>query len=96
MISLIFSDAICGYVPVAPVGTGEFVSLFPTVSVPTMIVYGSRDTSLGVTSKNHLINLPEATKPQVLEDARHPAYLDRQDDWHTLLYNFMLELDSRC
>ena len=35
------------WVPVAPVSTSEGRAVFPDLSLPTMIVYGERDTGLG-------------------------------------------------
>ena len=35
------------WVPVAPVSTSEARAVFPNLSLPTMIVYGERDTGLG-------------------------------------------------
>ena len=35
------------WVPVAPVSTSEGRAVFPGLSLPTMIVYGERDSGLG-------------------------------------------------
>ena len=52
--------------PVAPVGTGSKSSEFYRgLSVPTMIVYGERDTGLGHQSRDNLVNIPTSTLPQV-------------------------------
>ena len=84
---------ICGYIPVAPVGTGSYQeSFYKSVQVPTMIVYGSKDSGLGVTSAKHLKQIPTSTDPQILENARHPAYLDQPEVWHQLIFNFMSAL----
>ena len=87
-------NLICGYIPVAPVGTGKYPikSFYESLHVPTMIVYGSKDTGLGVTSAQNLKHIPTSTEPQILSNARHPAYLDQPDVWHQLIYNFMLNL----
>ena len=37
---------------------------------------------------NYLKMIKTSTKPQILKDANHPAYLDQPEEWHTLLYNF--------
>lgn len=86
-------DLICGYIPVAPVSTGSYSKdFYQSLKVPTMIIYGSKDTGLGVTSAQHLREISTSTDPQILENARHPAYLDQPDVWHQLIYNFMLAL----
>jgi hypothetical protein len=35
------------WVPVAPVGTGDSADLFSQLRIPTMFVYGEKDTGLG-------------------------------------------------
>ena len=35
------------WVPVAPVGTGDSPELFSQLRLPTMLVYGEKDTGLG-------------------------------------------------
>ena len=86
-------DLLCGYIPVAPVATTSYpTSFYQAIQVPTMIVYGDKDTDLGVTSANRLSEIPKATKPQVLLNSRHPCYLDQPEVFHTLIYNFMLHL----
>jgi len=86
-------DRLLGWVPVAPVNTGAPGDKFyKDLTVPTMIVYGEKDTGLGHTSRDNLVKMPNSTKPQVLPGAGHPAYLDQPDLWHKLLYNFMLSL----
>ncbi len=87
-------DLLCGYIPVAPVATSTFPkTFFQTLSVPTMIVYGDKDTGLGVTSAQHLAEIPTSTEPQILTNSRHPAYLDQPEVWHQLIFNFMLHLN---
>lgn len=80
---------VSGWVPVAPVGTSAGRSFFKDVDIPTMIVYGENDRGLGESSRKNLISLPNSTKPQVLPRASHPAYLDKPELWHQLLFNFI-------
>jgi len=87
-------DLIGGFVPVAPVQTSNYKDFFARkMKVPTMIVYGERDTGLGTSSYNDLKNIQMSTKPQILKDGKHPAYLDQPKEWHTLLYNFLKLLE---
>ena len=80
---------VSGWVPVAPVSTSQGRAFFPSLSVPTMIVYGELDRSLGLSSAKDLKLIPTSTVPQVLPGAKHPAYLDQPDLWHKLLINFI-------
>ena len=91
----------------APVSTRDGRDFFPSLDLPTMIVYGELDTGLGVSSSKDLQLIPTSTKPQVLPGARHPAYLDQVTPqsgscphisvfqpqlWHQLLANFISAL----
>lgn len=82
-------EKIAGWIPVAPVNTAQGRSFFPSLRVPTLIVYGELDTGLGVRSAADLALIPTATKPQELPGAKHPAYLDQPDLWHKLVVNFL-------
>jgi len=82
-----------GWVPVAPVSTNTGRDAFyENLTVPTMIVFGERDTGLGHQSRDNLVKIPTSTLPQVLPKAGHPAYLDKPVLWHTLLLNFLKAL----
>lgn len=87
-----YQSLISGWVPVAPVGTSDSSEFFSQLRVPTMLVYGEKDTGLGHRSRDDLAVLPLATPPQVLPSAAHPAYLDQPRLWHTLLANFIAAL----
>ena len=91
----------------APVSTRDGRDFFPSLDLPTMIVYGELDTGLGLSSSKDLQLIPTSTKPQVLPGARHPAYLDQVTPqsgscphisvfqpqlWHQLLANFISAL----
>ena len=77
----------------APVGTSSYRQFLKTdMVVPTMIVFGEKDSGLGRSSLKDLQNIPTATSPQILKDAQHPAYLDQPETWHKLLYNFLINL----
>lgn len=84
------SELMCAFVPVAPVSTNKFTrEEYESVSVPTLIVVGEKDTGLGRTSAKHLSQILSASLIQVFPNARHPCYLDDPDRWHRLLANFL-------
>ena len=83
---------VSGWVPVAPVSTRDGRDFFPGLHVPTMILYGQLDTSLGLSSAKDLQLIPTSTEPQVLPGAKHPASLAQPQLWHQLLYNFISAL----
>ena len=57
-----------------------------------MIVYGTRD-SLGESVSELLNNLPNS-QIMPLKNAPHPAYMEKTDEWHKLLYNFLKQVES--
>ena len=64
----------CAFVPVAPVSTNKVTrEEYETVSVPTLIVVGEKDTGLGRTSAKHLSQIPSASQVQV---GSHPFALE--------------------
>ncbi|KAM4821691.1 putative protein-lysine deacylase ABHD14B [Thomomys bottae] len=80
-----------GYVPVAPICTDKISATdYASVKTPTLIVYGSQDP-MGSTSFEHLKQLPHH-KVLVMEGAGHPCYLDKPEEWHQGLLNFLRDL----
>ncbi|OWF54358.1 protein ABHD14B-like [Mizuhopecten yessoensis] len=77
-----------GYVPVAPVETEKYASKFSEAKIPTAIVTGGKDASIGPKARKNLAALTNA-KDFLLKDASHPAYLDDPETWHAILFTFL-------
>ena len=60
--------------------------------MPTLIVYGSKDTQLGLESVGNLRNLLN-NEIHTMENASHACYVNKPDEWHMILYNFLLSLN---
>uniref|UniRef100_A0A0P4W786 Protein ABHD14A n=1 Tax=Scylla olivacea TaxID=85551 RepID=A0A0P4W786_SCYOL len=86
-------ESLSGYVPVAPVGTKKGRAKYRELQVPTLIIYGEKDTGLGHLSRDDLSNIPTSQAVE-LPGARHPAYLDQTNIFHTLLYNFIKQVHA--
>ncbi|GAB1606868.1 protein ABHD14B-like isoform X1, partial [Argonauta hians] len=83
-----------GYVPVAPVFTEKYTKeQYEKLKIPTMIVCGSLDVNLGPVSTKNLKQLPNS-EVFILEGAKHPAYMTHTQQFHRLLYNFLLAVKS--
>ncbi|XP_028390690.1 protein ABHD14B-like [Dendronephthya gigantea] len=83
------SKASRAFVAIAVVGTekipvGDFQN-FP----PTLIVQGSRDKNLGVTSTSILSKNVPHNSVQVIQDAGHACYMNKPDEFHTMLLKFL-------
>ncbi|XP_074054204.1 putative protein-lysine deacylase ABHD14B [Macrotis lagotis] len=82
------SSQLCGYVPVAPICTDKVSPAdYGRVKTPTLIVYGDQDP-MGESSLKHLQQLPNH-QVMVMTGAGHPCYLDRPDEWHSGLLDFL-------
>ncbi|CAI5767090.1 Abhydrolase domain containing 14A [Podarcis lilfordi] len=81
-----------GFVPIAPVGTKDFTSQqYQQVKIPTLIIYGERDTGLGTQSLQSLQQIPQSRVVMLL-GAGHACYLDKPQEFHKALLNFLGEL----
>lgn len=77
-----------GYVPVAPICTDKINAAdYARVKTPVLIVYGDQDP-MGTSSFQHLKQLPNH-RVLVMKGAGHPCYLDKPDEWHTGLLDFL-------
>ncbi|XP_059148739.1 putative protein-lysine deacylase ABHD14B isoform X2 [Physella acuta] len=86
------TDRAKGFVPITPVGTNKYVDKFPASQIPTLIVYGTDDKQ-GKEVAEDLKKLPKSeTSP--IEGAGHACYLNKPDEFHNALYNFLIKLSS--
>ncbi|XP_057701719.1 protein ABHD14B isoform X2 [Corythoichthys intestinalis] len=80
------------YIPIAPICTEKIsAQQYHSIKVPSLIVYGDRDTSLGQVSLNNLSQLANHSVA-VIKGAGHACYLDDPDTWHRLLTDFLSQL----
>ncbi|KAI4029955.1 abhydrolase domain containing 14B [Homo sapiens] len=77
-----------GFVPVAPICTDKInAANYASVKTPALIVYGDQDP-MGQTSFEHLKQLPNH-RVLIMKGAGHPCYLDKPEEWHTGLLDFL-------
>lgn len=87
------SQLVRAYVPVAPICTEKFpATQYASMQTPTLIVYGAQDAELGEVSLSNLRNLPNH-KVLRLEGAGHACYLDKPEEWHLGLLDFLKSLE---
>ncbi|XP_026580931.1 protein ABHD14A-like [Pseudonaja textilis] len=81
-----------GFVSIAPVGTKDFTAQqYQQLEIPTLIIYGQRDTDLGVQSLQNLQQIPRSRVVMLL-GAGHACYLDKPQEFHKALLSFLSEL----
>jgi abhydrolase domain-containing protein 14 len=82
-------ESVAGFVPVAPVGAAEYAKRLHGSSVPTLVVWGERDSVFPVALAWSLADAFSDARVLVLPGARHPAYLDRPELFHRELVAFV-------
>ena len=81
-------DRVAGYVPVAPVGIDDHRAALEQVDVPTLVVWGEEDQVIPVAQASVLANALNGDT-LILAGASHPCYLDRPDEFHRALLDFV-------
>ncbi|NWH67504.1 ABHEA protein, partial [Geococcyx californianus] len=85
-------DRLSGFVAVAPVGTKDYTAeQYQRVQTPTLILYGDHDTSLAPQALQSLQHLP-GHRVAVVPNAGHACYLDKPEDFHRALLDFLHQL----
>ena len=85
-------ERLAGLILAGAVGVEENRSGLTTITVPTLIVWGSHDQVAPLTSSDILlVGIPHA-KREIFSDAPHPCYLAQPDHWHTTLQTYFSSL----
>ena len=86
-------DSVSGFVPVAPAGIPAYEDRLGRVRVPTLILWGENDSIVPVSRADQLEQLIEGSVKRILPGAPHPCYLEKTDEFHQALLEFLEELD---
>lgn len=79
-----------GFVPIAPHKTADYKDKYTGNQLPTLIVYGTKDPK-GVETLADLQGLHNHTVAAI-QDAGHPCYREKTDDFHKVLFKCLKEL----
>lgn len=71
-----------------PLNTQDAEPMFVCFQLPTLIVYGERDTSLGVSAASNMKVLPNGRVVKI-PSAGHACYLNNPEVFHTACLNFL-------
>lgn len=86
-------DRLRGFIPIAPTSTSEFSrEAYLNLSLPTLIIYGEKDTSLGIQSLENLKNIPGSIV-HMMKGASHPCYLYNPEEFHSTVLQFLERLE---
>lgn len=83
------AEDLAGVAWVAPVGASQFVSTGWCRELPVLIVWGEKDALLDVAGADALARQFEHAEVRILAGASHPAYLDRPEEFHAALLEFL-------
>jgi abhydrolase domain-containing protein 14 len=88
-------DQVSGLVLIAPSLAGIDRDRLEDLNIPVLLVWGEKDTVFPLEEKGRELKqiLPQA-KLLIIKGARHPAYLDRPEEFHELLIDFIDEVAS--
>ena len=84
-------DRVAGYVPIAPVGINTYRAALERVDVPTLVVWGENDQVIPVSQAGVLAEALHG-ETLILAGASHPCYLDRPDEFHRAVLEFVAGL----
>ena len=83
-----------GFVGVAPAWAKDHESGIQNIKVPTLLLWGEKDAISPVSLGEKLRSLIEGSRMVVLDGASHPCYLDRPDEFHQTLLEFLETIRS--
>jgi abhydrolase domain-containing protein 14 len=86
---------VAGFVGVAPAGYAEWATRLGASDVPALIVWGTADHVFPVGGADVLAAAFPNGRTLLLDGARHPAYLDRPQEFHAALAEFVAGLAGR-
>ncbi|MBI5190163.1 MAG: alpha/beta hydrolase [Nitrospirae bacterium] len=84
-------ELVGGLVLIGCVSVEENRDRLKNITVPTLIVWGSRDHIAPMSNAELLHKEVKDSKLLIIDGARHPAYLDNPELWHRELLAFMKE-----
>ena len=84
---------VLGLVLIAPSLSGVNEESLKNLEIPVLLVWGDRDNVFPVEQYGRELKqaLPQS-KLLIIKGARHPAYLDRPQEFHELLFDFIEEI----
>lgn len=88
-------NAVAGFVGVSPAGVETWWDRLGDLTVPTLLVWGENDQVFPLPTGRRLAARIPGAHLVVLKGARHPSYLDRPEEFHRALIDFVRGLPRR-
>jgi abhydrolase domain-containing protein 14 len=80
---------VAGFIPVAPGAIDQNLESLRGSKVPTLIVWGEKDTVISPKKADVLARAMVASRKVILRGASHPCYLDKPIEFHRELLQFL-------
>jgi abhydrolase domain-containing protein 14 len=88
-------ERVRGFVAVAPVELPKHEPALRKLALPTLIVWGDQDPVVPLAQANALHAWVRDSQLVILKGAGHPCYLDRPDEFHAALIDFLRPLAAQ-
>jgi pimeloyl-ACP methyl ester carboxylesterase len=88
-------EKVAGFVAVAPVELSAYENALRKLALPTLILWGEKDTVVPVYQANDLHEWVKDSKLVILSGASHPCYLDKPDEFHAALIEFLRSVAAK-
>ena len=86
-------NQVVGLALIAPSLSGVDIASLETLDIPTLLIWGDKDSVFPVEEQGRELKaLLPRSKLLIIKGARHPAYLDRPQEFHDLLLDFVDEI----
>ena len=88
-------DQVLGLILVAPSLSGVNEESLESLDLPVLLIWGDQDTIFPVEENGRAIKQTlSCSKLLIVKGARHPVYLDRPNEFHELVFDFIEELEA--
>jgi pimeloyl-ACP methyl ester carboxylesterase len=87
--ALKYPELVGGLVLIGAVGVNERSEQLHTIRVPSLILWGNKDTIAPLASAHLLQERIAGAELRIFDNAGHPCYLDEPEKWHEELLAFL-------
>lgn len=84
-----YPDKLRGLVAVAPVKIPHYSKLLTGINLPVLAIWGSNDQIVPLKNSHLLAQIMPNVKQIILENAGHPCYLNKPQEFHNYLIQFI-------
>lgn len=87
-----YPNEVAAMVFIAPVGVPRYLAQMSAVTCPVLIVWGQNDRLIPLEQADQLADAVSHGQKRILPDAGHAAYVEKTDEFHAALLDFLASL----